>query len=154
MDSISTIFSERLIINCYMICLSNQETNNFIQKRFASSLWGKEEVVGYFYKNFTGIELKVNDCIHVINLVNDRDVKDYSIDKPSNKFVVKQWIDIAIYILEGRINHSCNDIDVRFRFVAPKNIPMKELVKRINVNSLKKIYITHIEEKEECWLHG
>lgn len=154
MDSISTVFSERLIINCYMINLSDQETNNFIQKKFASSLWGKEEVIGYFDKNFTDIEMKLNDYENVINLVNDRDVKDFSMDMTGNRFVIRQWLDVSIYTLEGRINHYNNEIDIRFRFVAPKNAPMKELVKRINVNSLKKIYITHIEENEECWLHG
>lgn len=152
--SINNIFSEKLIINSYMINFSDRETNNFIQKKIASSYWGQDELTSYFDKSFTDIEMKLNKQEDIINLVNDQDVENCFIDKTSNRFVIMKWLDVTIYTLEGRINHCNNDIDVMFRFVAPKNAQMKELIKRINVRSLKKIYITHIEKNEECWLHG
>ncbi|HCT9167123.1 TPA: hypothetical protein OUB70_002699 [Enterococcus faecalis] len=154
MNSISKIFYEKLIINCYMINFSNCETKNFIQKKFASSYWGREELISYFDKNFTDIEMKLSKYESVINLVNDRDVGNCSIDNVSNRFIVNRWLDMSIYRLEGRMNDHDNEIDVMFRFIAPKNVQMKELIKRVNVNSLKKIYITQIEKNEECWLHG
>ncbi|EOJ65473.1 hypothetical protein [Enterococcus faecalis] len=154
MNSISKIFYEKLIIDCYMINFSNCETKNFIQKKIASSYWGQEELISYFDKNFTDVEMKLNKYGSVINLVNDRDVENYVLDNVSNRCIVRQWLDMSIYTLEGRVNHYDNEIDIMFKFIAPKNVQMKELIKRVNVNSLKKIYITQIEKNEECWLHG
>ena len=153
-DNINNLFYETLMVNCHLINFSDQLTNDFIQKKFVSRQWCKEELLNYFDKNFTDIKINLSMSENVINLVNDKDFEEYSSNKFQNHSIKAQWIDISIYTLEGRINQNNKDIDVQFRFIAPNKAKMKELVKRVNVNSLKKIYITHIEKDEDCLLHG
>ncbi len=148
-ESIKHLFDEKLTMNCYQFHFFHKGEQVFTKSKFVSNEWKHEKIVDYFEKSFTDISmnLKQHECI--INLLWDNEIDG----KYYNNFNSERWLVMHLYTLEGTTKVENKEKEITFSFVAPGDVQTKDLIQRVHINSLKKIYVTCIEKGEECWLH-